>query len=85
MNLFDGLNNYIKKTSSGSSSSAHRLLRKRESYNTMDDSKKQKVLSKMWDYTRDMRITTSPSMQAAPTNAQSTSLYIHTLIHPTRV
>jgi hypothetical protein len=46
MNLFDGLNNYIKKTSSGSSSSAHRLLRKRERYNTMDDSKKTKSIER---------------------------------------
>jgi hypothetical protein len=71
----------LKKTSSGSSSSAHRLLRKRE----VQDSKKQKVLSKMKDYTRDMRIIIPPSMQAAPTNAQSTGLYIHALIHPTSV
>ncbi|XP_066344936.1 uncharacterized protein [Miscanthus floridulus] len=58
----------------GSSSSGDRLLRRREWYNNMDDSKKHEVLTKMALYTRDNRNSTPPSMQATPTNAQQTGL-----------
>lgn len=67
----------LKKLSPGSSSSAHKLLRKREWYNNMDNSKKTVVLDKVRDYTRDMRISAPESMQNTPTNAQHTGCTIN--------